>query len=520
MSKKNISRLMGKPDIKIDVKSYNSKRQAYKESLMDVSKKSKIPVSYITPAGTEDGGLEPADETHAKALTDYLEKYGLSYCVDHMGGPLPFATPADKLNIIMGRVKAWEVKLNRMTEYYASGDIPDEEWDSSDKPIAKKYMKELSADVKSAIIKFLPFYADDKEIADDIWLCRMSSLILIHTMLGLYVYPLSVKGDNARMTVNSVNDVVGIMATEVKWPFISDDRVPENLPLFMSEIENEENFVSAYSSKTVHDYVYRSENGRYKPMSDEEALEFFIRLVESHGDVAYAGYLEKVGKKDREKDDKAFNERLEELKAKEDAAERKVKEAEEQVSQVEEKLALYRKSFLKIGKTDKEIKEMTEGASANSQDDKMLKADYDASVAEMERQITKLREKLEKSVSENRELLDELKLISPDETYEAELKTDIKEIDYNKRYVFVLQTRQTLELEKVLYETFPNCVVTDNTNTINGGCDLAVLFTKWISHSLYSGAKRICRDNKIEFVHCPYSNIEMVKQVIWTYYNS
>lgn len=505
MSKKNISMLMGKPG-NLNVKSYHSgeliKEQINNKKLADTPEKTNIALSFVTPSALGQNGMASADERCAEVLTDYLRESGLLYRTN-------FKCDAN----------TWKVMLDRTSDYYSLMEIPENSKKNENISITEEYLKKLSADLKASMKDQFPFIVNDSECADHKWLHKISSLIIIHAMLGLLIDTSDVSDLSVKAVSNIVNDIIGVMTSEIRV-LTRREKASENLYLFMSEVKDEDNFILALAMKSSHDYVFRSRNGDYKAMSDEEALDFFIGLIVTHSDIVYEKYLNKVDEINRKENDEVFKKKCNELKVKEESAEKKIKEAEEKVSNIEEKLALYRKSFLKIGKTDKEIKEITEVVSKNPRDDELLKADYDASVAEMERQMTKLREKLEKSVCENRELLDELKLISPDEDHKKKLKTDIKEIDYDKRYVFVLQTRQTLELEKVLYETFPNCVVTDNTNTINGGCDLAVLFTKWISHPLYSGAKRICKDNKIEFVHCPHSNIEMIKQVIWTYYNS
>lgn len=157
-----------------------------------------------------------------------------------------------------------------------------------------------------------------------------------------------------------------------------------------------------------------------------------------------------------------------------------------------------------------------------SEADKCTIQKLNNALIEMERENNKLRVKLEKSVEDNNNLYEELKSIMPEDSDENINRPEIqiKEVDKNLKYAFVLKNKAPLEVEKELLERFPNSMIVKEQNVLNKSIDLVVLLTKFMSHSLYQGAKKICKDNGIPCIHCANINIDKIEDAIWNYYNA
>lgn len=195
-----------------------------------------------------------------------------------------------------------------------------------------------------------------------------------------------------------------------------------------------------------------------------------------------------------------------------------LEEYEKIVDEKEQHIKAYQKAFLKCGLPDVKLPENEDENTLNIEDVTML----ENTITEYERQNTKLAEKLRKAIEENKNLKDEMKMLLPEDEQEniTPVEIDTRDIDYNAKYVFVLKTRQPLDLENSIRSVFKNAVIVNDTKGINQSADLVILLTKWMSHSLYAGAKRVCKDNKIPYMHCPNSNIDIIQEDIWRYYNS
>lgn len=157
-----------------------------------------------------------------------------------------------------------------------------------------------------------------------------------------------------------------------------------------------------------------------------------------------------------------------------------------------------------------------------SEEDKCTIQKLSAALTEAERENNKLREKLEKAVEDNNNLYEEIKSIMPEDTDEEIIKPEvqIKEVDKNLKYAFVLKNKGTLDVEKELMERFPNSMFIKDQNVLNKSIDLVVLLTKFLSHSLYHGTKKVCKDNNIPYIHCANINIDKIEDAIWNYYNA
>lgn len=192
------------------------------------------------------------------------------------------------------------------------------------------------------------------------------------------------------------------------------------------------------------------------------------------------------------------------------------------IDEKEHHIKAYQKAFLKCGLPD--VKAPSEKDEENEKDVPSNESItmLENTIAECERQNSKLAEKLQKAIEENRNLKNEMIMLLPEDEQKniGPVEIDTKDIDYDAKYVFVLKTRQPLDLENSIRSAFKNAVIVNDTKGINQSADLVILLTKWMSHSLYTGAKRVCKDNKIPYMHCPNSNIDIIKEDIWRYYNS
>lgn len=154
--------------------------------------------------------------------------------------------------------------------------------------------------------------------------------------------------------------------------------------------------------------------------------------------------------------------------------------------------------------------------------------------------ISELRRKLEKSNSSKDAEMDELckenlerarkiqKLEKKIEELEDKLNTNkdnqsttsinkeeiiIPEVDTNKRYIFVCAEWSNFENE--LKNNFPQCEIITNFASIkNMKIDLVVFFSNHISHKLYYGIKKQCKDYNIPYIHCNSTNIDSLKREI------
>ena len=136
--------------------------------------------------------------------------------------------------------------------------------------------------------------------------------------------------------------------------------------------------------------------------------------------------------------------------------------------------------------------------------------DYAESLLErifsQDRQITKLMDKYNGLLSKYEKLK---------ETAHVDIKDDeslipLKEPDRNGKYLFIAHEKASFQ-NNVL-EMFPNAVfATSNENVHAGSVDMVVIITSHITHPVYYGMKQQCKEKNIPFVHCPFTNVELIK---------
>ena len=194
-----------------------------------------------------------------------------------------------------------------------------------------------------------------------------------------------------------------------------------------------------------------------------------------------------------------------------------VETEKEKTNDKEKIIEAYKRAFEKCNLNEPNNNEV------DTDDDSEKKiAKLDSVIVELERTNSKLKEKLEKSIEENKELQDTIKNILPEESQAdlPKLEVETKEIDYNKKYAFLMENRQQLELEENLKNVFPNCIIAKKANQINKSVDLVIFITEFLSHATYGSVKKFCKDAGIDFIHCQSTNASRIEQYIWDYYNT
>ena len=95
-------------------------------------------------------------------------------------------------------------------------------------------------------------------------------------------------------------------------------------------------------------------------------------------------------------------------------------------------------------------------------------------------------------------------------------ETELKDLDLNGRYVFVLKDA-TAFLQNIK-DTFPNATfIESNTNLNPNAIDMVIVISSHIDHTTYYAIKNQCKTKDIPFIHCEHSNIELIKNMMWTH---
>mgnify|MGYP003291405928 CR=1 FL=1 len=170
----------------------------------------------------------------------------------------------------------------------------------------------------------------------------------------------------------------------------------------------------------------------------------------------------------------------------------------EQIKSLENQIRNQKKEYadLKSKKSDRVI-EMEQYSEVLLRDKNKIKSKYD--------DLFEKYKKLKSETSSNVE--------------ESEVVSDFIDVDINKRYGFVIFDDVTFI--NALKEAFPNCVILSNNNNISPkALDMVIAITTHINHSTYLGIKKQCNDKKIPIIHCEFTNVGLIKEVIWNYLNS
>lgn len=132
----------------------------------------------------------------------------------------------------------------------------------------------------------------------------------------------------------------------------------------------------------------------------------------------------------------------------------------------------------------------------------------------LERQNNKLKNKYDDIVHKYNILKDSVD--NPDIIEEVH---KYKEVDLNLRYLFVISEEATFM--NVISDTFKNATFVTESKSINENkIDMVISITTHIDHSTYYSIKNQCKTKNIPFLHCTFSNVDLIKETIWEYINN
>lgn len=198
--------------------------------------------------------------------------------------------------------------------------------------------------------------------------------------------------------------------------------------------------------------------------------------------------------------------------------EKKTNDLKEQNHNNQKELAKANKTIRKqdtlIKEKDRIIKQLTEKIENLNQEEKDDKKELIEENEILARQNTKLKEKYNELLSKYKDLKSQTIEIS--DTNEVESETEIKELDMNGRYVFVLKDSFAF-LENVK-DTFPNATFIETNSNLNpNAIDMVIIISSHIDHTTYYAIKNQCKTKGIQYIHCEHSNIELIKNMMWTH---
>ena len=114
---------------------------------------------------------------------------------------------------------------------------------------------------------------------------------------------------------------------------------------------------------------------------------------------------------------------------------------------------------------------------------------------------------------------EELKVKTSEIIIDSEiLKEEMKELDINGKYLFICY--EDVTFKRVILDEFPNSDFCDSNININASSvDLVIVLTEHINHSTYYAMKEQCKSKNIPLVHCRFSNLELIKELMWNTLN-
>ena len=112
-----------------------------------------------------------------------------------------------------------------------------------------------------------------------------------------------------------------------------------------------------------------------------------------------------------------------------------------------------------------------------------------------------------------------LKVMGSPRLQSWEVHETIVDVDMNARYLFIIGS--DIPLQTTLKKEFPNAEFASKTiHLTHTKYDMVIALTSCIDHKYYLAIKKQCKDHDIPFVHCPHSNIEMMRTVIFNFWNN
>jgi hypothetical protein len=190
-----------------------------------------------------------------------------------------------------------------------------------------------------------------------------------------------------------------------------------------------------------------------------------------------------------------------------------LEELEEENSKLVKQLAQIKESLsqkeLEMSKLKGQVKTLQNGVKNDSYSDSLLERLFS-----QERQITKITNRYNQLVDKYNTLKDELNIEIKDD--DAIVK--LKEPDRDGKYLFIAHEKASFKNN--ILEMFPNAIfATSNENVHAESVDMVVIITSHITHPVYYGMKQQCKEKNIPFVHCPFTNTELIKGCMIDYLN-
>ena len=200
------------------------------------------------------------------------------------------------------------------------------------------------------------------------------------------------------------------------------------------------------------------------------------------------------------------------IKDERDALQKKLNSVEKQVAEREKELR----------KKEEQIKSLSAKISSkNSLNIEQIVSEKTEDIAYENKSLLRQNRKLQVYYNDLLRKYEKLKENMPESEVEDEedVAEEMKEVDMNARYLFVCY--DDVNCKKIIKEAFENAEFTDKVqNFSKTQYDMVVTLTDCIDHATYLQIKKQCKTHSIKFAHCPHSNIEMIKTVIWNVLNS
>lgn len=178
---------------------------------------------------------------------------------------------------------------------------------------------------------------------------------------------------------------------------------------------------------------------------------------------------------------------------------REIVKKDAEIKRLSDKLKSKKTTFVDV---EKVVKEKTEG------------------IAEENRSLYRQNKKLQTYYSALRSKYERLKSEMGNSVIDIEEdeREEMKEVDVNARYLFLLY--DNIGCRQNIKEAFPNAEFTSKVVPLSSHIyDMVVSLTECIDHSNYLAMKKQCKIHGVPFAHSPYSNIDMIKTVIWNVIN-
>lgn len=135
-----------------------------------------------------------------------------------------------------------------------------------------------------------------------------------------------------------------------------------------------------------------------------------------------------------------------------------------------------------------------------------------SNIRKLERQNTKIKGKYERLLDKYKALKENS--INDVEDIENDIVQEFNELDLNGKYLFIAYNDITFQ--NTILQTFTNATFSDtNANINSSSTDMVIVLTAHIDHSVYYGIKEQCKTKNIPLIHCNFSNVELIKELMF-----